>query len=71
MALGKKPSTPAAAVPILETLSQHIQNLSGCAGAFDRNRFGNSLSNEARLAAQEVLQATKVLLKHMQIILRI
>jgi len=63
MALGKKPSTPAAAVPILETLSQHIQNLSGCAGAFDRNQFGNSLSNEARLAAQEVLQATKVLLR--------
>ena len=62
MALGKKPSTPAAAVPILETLSQHIQNLSGCAGAIDRNRFGKSLSNEARLAAQEVLQATKVLL---------
>jgi hypothetical protein len=63
MALGKKPPTPAAAVSILEALSQHIQNLSGCAGAFDRNRFGNSLSNEARLAAQEVLQATKVLLR--------
>jgi hypothetical protein len=62
MALGKKPSTPAAAVPILETLSQHIQNLSGCAGAIDRNRFGNALADEARLATQEVLQATKVLL---------
>lgn len=62
MALGKKPSTPAAAVPILVTLSQHIENLSGCAGAFDGNRFGNSLSNEARLAAQDVLHATKVLL---------
>ena len=62
MALGKKPSTPAAAIPILETLSQHIENFSGCAGAFDGNRFGNSLSNEARLAAQDVLQAMKVLL---------
>ena len=62
MALGKKPSMPAAAVQILETLSQHIENLSGCAGAFDGNRFGNSLSNEARLAAQDVLHATKVLL---------
>jgi Grap2 and cyclin-D-interacting len=63
MALGKKPSTPAAAISILESLSQHIQNLSGCAGAFDRNRFGNSLSNEAGFAAQEVLQATQVLLR--------
>ena len=63
MALGKKPSTPAAAVSILETLSQHIQNFSGCAGAFDQNRFGNSLSTEARTAAQEVLQATKSLLR--------
>lgn len=63
MALGKKPSTPAAAIPILGTLSQHIQNFSSCAGAFDQNRFGNSLSTEARTAAQEVLQATKVLLR--------
>lgn len=63
MALGKKPSTPTAAVSILKTLSQHIQDLSGCAGAFDQNRFGNSLSNEARLAAQEVLHATNVLLR--------
>ena len=63
MALGKQPSTPAAAISILENLSQYIQSLSGCAGAFDRNQFGNSLSNEARLAAQEVLEATKVLLK--------